>query len=49
MFMGDTGSLAIGGALGALAVLTDTYLPLLFATAIFAIEAASVVAQASLP
>lgn len=46
VFMGDTGSLAIGGAIGALAVLTHTELLLLFALGIvFVAEAISVIVQ----
>jgi len=45
VFMGDTGSLALGGALGALAVLTDTELLLLLVGGVFAAETLSVVIQ----
>lgn len=44
-FMGDTGSLALGGALGALAVLTKTELILPLVAGLFVIEAASVIVQ----
>lgn len=45
VFMGDTGSLALGGALGAVAVLTRTELLLLIVGGLFAIETLSVVIQ----
>ena len=45
VFMGDTGSMAIGGALGAFAVMTKTELLLLFVGGIFVIEALSVMLQ----
>eukprot|EP00850_Spirogloea_muscicola_P019178 SM000185S04037 [mRNA] locus=s185:146626:148913:+ [translate_table: standard] len=45
VFMGDTGSLALGGALAAMAVCTGLYLPLLVASGIFVIETLSVVGQ----
>ena len=45
MFMGDTGSLALGGALASVGVLTAQFVPLAIATAVFAAEAASVIAQ----
>mmetsp|Transcript_2112 Transcript_2112/g.4279 ORF Transcript_2112/g.4279 Transcript_2112/m.4279 type:complete len:458 (+) Transcript_2112:405-1778(+) len=47
MFMGDTGSLALGGALGAAAIATGppVLLPLLIITALFAAEAVSVMLQ----
>ncbi|HHW09433.1 MAG TPA: phospho-N-acetylmuramoyl-pentapeptide-transferase [Firmicutes bacterium] len=45
VFMGDTGSLALGGALGALAVLTRTELLLLIIGGLFVIETLSVVLQ----
>ena len=45
VFMGDTGSMAIGGALGAFAVMTKTELLLLLIGGIFAIEALSVMVQ----
>ena len=43
--MGDTGSLAIGGALVGIAILTKTELLLVFIGAIFVIEALSVIIQ----
>jgi len=45
MFMGDTGSLALGGALGILAVLIHQPFVLLIAGGVFVLEAASVVCQ----
>ena len=45
IFMGDTGSLAIGGALAAMAVLTSTELLLVILGGLFVIETTSVVAQ----
>jgi phospho-N-acetylmuramoyl-pentapeptide-transferase len=45
IFMGDTGSLGLGGAIGALAVMTQTELLLLILGGIFVIEALSVAVQ----
>ncbi|NLP37499.1 MAG: phospho-N-acetylmuramoyl-pentapeptide-transferase [Firmicutes bacterium] len=45
VFMGDVGSLSLGGALAALAVLTKTELYLLIIGGIFVIEALSVIIQ----
>jgi len=45
VFMGDTGSLALGGAIAALAVLTKTEILLLIIGGIFVIEALSVLVQ----
>jgi phospho-N-acetylmuramoyl-pentapeptide-transferase len=45
VFMGDTGSMAIGGALGGFAVMTKTELLLLLVGGIFVIEAVSVMLQ----
>ncbi len=45
IFMGDTGSLALGGAIAAMAVLTQTEILLLIIGAIFVAEAVSVVIQ----
>ncbi len=45
LFMGDVGSLALGGALAALAIVTKTELLLLLIGGIFVIEALSVTAQ----
>jgi phospho-N-acetylmuramoyl-pentapeptide-transferase len=44
-FMGDTGSLGLGGAIGALAVMTQTELLLIILGGIFVIEALSVAVQ----
>ena len=43
--MGDTGSLALGGSLGALAVLTRTELVLVIVGGLFVIETLSVMIQ----
>ncbi|MDI6703354.1 MAG: phospho-N-acetylmuramoyl-pentapeptide-transferase [bacterium] len=45
VFMGDTGSLALGGALGTIAVLTKHELVLLLIGGLFVIEAGSVIVQ----
>jgi len=45
VFMGDCGSLALGGALGALAVLSRTEILLLVVGAVYVIEAFSVILQ----
>ncbi len=45
VFMGDTGSLALGGAIAALAVMTQTEVLLLVIGGIFVLEALSVVIQ----
>ncbi|MBO5644804.1 MAG: phospho-N-acetylmuramoyl-pentapeptide-transferase [Lentisphaeria bacterium] len=45
MFMGDTGSLALGGALGMLAVITRQELLLLLVGSVFVLEAVSVMIQ----
>ncbi|MDO4222182.1 MAG: phospho-N-acetylmuramoyl-pentapeptide-transferase [Akkermansia sp.] len=45
MFMGDTGSLALGGALGTVAVCTQTELLLVVVGGVFAAEAVSVMIQ----
>src|SRR5436309_320955 len=45
IFMGDTGSLALGGAIAALAVMTKTEVLLIIIGGIFVIEALSVLAQ----
>ncbi|MBI4502631.1 MAG: phospho-N-acetylmuramoyl-pentapeptide-transferase [Gemmatimonadetes bacterium] len=47
VFMGDTGSLAIGGALGTVAILLKSEFLLLMVCGIFAAEAASVLIQTS--
>lgn len=45
VFMGDTGSLALGGALAAMAACTGMFLPLFVASGIFVMEASSVIMQ----
>ena len=45
LFMGDTGSLALGGAIGALAVITKTELLLLVLGFVYVIETVSVILQ----
>lgn len=45
VFMGDTGSLALGAAIGSIAVLTQTHLLALIIGGLFVIETASVVIQ----
>jgi phospho-N-acetylmuramoyl-pentapeptide-transferase len=45
IFMGDTGSLALGGLTGALAIVTNTQLLLVILGGLFVIETASVIAQ----
>jgi phospho-N-acetylmuramoyl-pentapeptide-transferase len=45
IFMGDTGSLALGGAIAVMAILTQTEILLLIIGAIFVAEAASVIIQ----
>ncbi|MCI1247936.1 MAG: phospho-N-acetylmuramoyl-pentapeptide-transferase [Megasphaera sp.] len=45
MFMGDTGSLALGGALAAMAILTKTELLLIIAGGLYVVEALSVIIQ----
>jgi phospho-N-acetylmuramoyl-pentapeptide-transferase len=47
VFMGDTGSLALGGALGIIAVLIHQPLVLMIAGGVFVMEAASVILQTS--
>jgi phospho-N-acetylmuramoyl-pentapeptide-transferase len=47
VFMGDTGSLALGGALAAVAILAQTLFPLLILGGIFVVETLSVIAQVS--
>ncbi|EPH02614.1 phospho-N-acetylmuramoyl-pentapeptide-transferase [Propionibacterium sp. oral taxon 192 str. F0372] len=47
IFMGDTGSLALGGAVGGLAILTRTELLLIVLGLLFVVEAASVMIQVS--
>jgi len=45
VFMGDTGSMALGGALAGFAVLTKTEILLLFIGGIYLVEALSVIIQ----
>lgn len=45
VFMGDTGSLALGGGLAAMAACTGMYLPLFIASGVFIIETISVILQ----
>jgi phospho-N-acetylmuramoyl-pentapeptide-transferase len=45
MFMGDTGSLALGGSIGLIAVLVRQELILLLVGGVFVIEAGSVIIQ----
>lgn len=45
VFMGDTGSLALGGALGTMAILTKQELLLVVVGGLFVVEAASVIIQ----
>jgi phospho-N-acetylmuramoyl-pentapeptide-transferase len=47
VFMGDTGSLALGGALGAVALLSNSLFVLLILSGIFFVETLSVIAQVS--
>jgi phospho-N-acetylmuramoyl-pentapeptide-transferase len=45
VFMGDTGSLALGGALAAVALITNSLFPLFILSGVFFIETISVMAQ----
>jgi phospho-N-acetylmuramoyl-pentapeptide-transferase len=45
IFMGDTGALALGGAIGALAIVTDTQLLLVVLGGLFVLETTSVILQ----
>ncbi|HEY9645495.1 MAG TPA: phospho-N-acetylmuramoyl-pentapeptide-transferase [Chroococcidiopsis sp.] len=47
VFMGDTGSLAMGGALAATAILSQALVPLLLLSGLFLAETLSVIAQVS--
>jgi phospho-N-acetylmuramoyl-pentapeptide-transferase len=47
VFMGDTGSLALGGALGAVGIITNNLWTLFLISGIFFVEALSVIAQVS--
>ncbi|XP_054778664.1 phospho-N-acetylmuramoyl-pentapeptide-transferase homolog isoform X2 [Prosopis cineraria] len=46
VYMGDIGSLALGGALASMAACTGMFLPLLISSGVFVVEASSVVIQA---
>lgn len=48
VFMGDTGSLALGGALAAMASVSGMFLPLFIASFVFVVETVSVVLQVCL-
>lgn len=45
IFMGDTGSLALGGALAAMAALSGMFFPLFIASGTFLVEVLSVIVQ----
>lgn len=45
IFMGDTGALALGGALAAMASCTGMFFPLFISSGIFVLEALSVIIQ----
>lgn len=45
VFMGDTGSMALGGALAAMAASTGMFLPLFVSTGVFVLEVFSVIIQ----
>lgn len=45
IFMGDTGSLALGGALAAMASCTGMFLPLFISSGVFILDAVSVIVQ----
>ncbi|XP_010052066.2 phospho-N-acetylmuramoyl-pentapeptide-transferase homolog isoform X1 [Eucalyptus grandis] len=47
VFMGDTGSLALGGALAAMAACTGMFLPLFISSGVFVVEAFFVILQVS--
>lgn len=47
VFMGDTGALALGGALAAMAASTGMFLPLLISSGVIVLEALSVLLQVS--
>lgn len=48
VFMGDTGSLALGGALASMAACTGMFFPLFVSSGIFVVEASSVIMQVCL-
>lgn len=45
IFMGDTGALALGGALAAMASCTGMFFPLFISSGIYVLEAVSVIIQ----
>ncbi|KAK1324559.1 hypothetical protein QJS10_CPA01g01660 [Acorus calamus] len=45
LFMGDTGALALGGALAAMAACTGMFLPLFISSGVFVLEVVSVITQ----
>ncbi|KAK1258751.1 hypothetical protein QJS04_geneDACA018668 [Acorus gramineus] len=45
LFMGDTGALALGGALAAMAACTGMFFPLFISSGVFVLEVVSVIAQ----
>lgn len=45
VFMGDTGALALGGALAAMAASTGMFFPLLISSGVIVLEALSVIFQ----
>lgn len=47
VFMGDTGSLALGGALASMAACTGMFFPLFISSGVFVLEALSVILQVS--
>lgn len=47
IFMGDTGALALGGALASMAACTGMFLPLFISSGVFVLEALSVILQVS--
>lgn len=44
-YMGDTGSLALGATLGVIAMLTDSFIPLILIGSIFVVETLSIIIQ----
>lgn len=49
VFMGDTGSLALGGGLAAMACCTGMFFPLFISSGIFVLEASTVILQVCYP
>lgn len=45
IFMGDTGALALGGALASMAACTGMFFPLFISSGVFVLEALSVILQ----